>query len=111
MVGLPPRSVSGDASGQLGGAEAVQVVGLVQVAGVALRLGEHRDDFVGAAERVFVGSAALTTGTDERRLAGGLAHELAVGRVELEPGQLLLGELAAGVGGLRENGGDGMARH
>jgi hypothetical protein len=85
----PPRSrLAGDAGGELRGAEAAQVGLLVEVAGVALLLGELRDDLVRAAECVFVRAAAVASGVQEGGLSGGLAHNGGVGGVEPELGEL-----------------------
>jgi hypothetical protein len=55
--------------------------------------------------------APVASGVRECALAGGGTDLLAVGGRELELGQLLLGCLAASVGGLREERVDGVARH
>jgi len=100
-------ALAGYSRGQRGGAEVVELFGLVQVAGVALGLGQHRDDLVGSLAGVLVGAASLAPCVYEGGLAACACHEGAVlwGAVlwrELERGQLVLGYLAARVGGLCE---------
>jgi len=91
--------LAGYVGGQLGGAEVVELFWLVQVARVALRLGQNRDDLVGFASGVLVGAASLAPRVHERGLAGCTAHEGAVVGCELQGGQLVGGGFPAEVRG------------